>query len=70
MDKLDEQTNKKIVIKLPFYRTEQNRTENQNASGRGRLSKNALNSTSDLSGWENGASWDAPLMVAKDKILP
>jgi hypothetical protein len=42
----------------------------QNASGRGWPPRNALNSTSDLSGCENGASWDAPLMVAKDRILP
>lgn len=33
-------------------------------------SKNALNRTKDLSGCENGASCDAPLMVAKDNILP
>ena len=32
--------------------------------------KNELNSTSDLFGCVNGASWAAPLMVAKDKILP
>jgi len=42
----------------------------QKASGRGWPPKNALNRTSDLSGCENGASWDAPLMVAKDRILP
>lgn len=42
----------------------------QNVSGRGLLSKNDLNSISDLSGCENGASWEAPLMVAKERILP
>lgn len=42
----------------------------QNVSGSGRPSKNDLNSTSDLSGWENGASCDAPLIVAKESILP
>lgn len=42
----------------------------QKASGKGLPSKNDLNSTSDLSGCENGASWDAPLMVAKESILP
>lgn len=42
----------------------------QKASGRGWLSKNDLNNTSDLSGCENGASCDAPLIVAKERILP
>ncbi|KAF7819142.1 10 kDa chaperonin, mitochondrial-like [Senna tora] len=40
------------------------------ASGSGLPSKNALNSTSDLSGCENGASWAAPLMVANDNMSP
>ena len=33
-------------------------------------SKNAFSSTNDLPGCENGASWDAPLMVANDNMLP
>lgn len=41
----------------------------QNSSGKGRPCKNDLNSTRDLSGCENGASWDAPLMVAKESML-
>lgn len=42
----------------------------QNASGSGRPSRNDLNKTSDRSGCENGASCDAPLIVAKESILP
>jgi hypothetical protein len=42
----------------------------QNSSGRGLPSKKDLNSTSDLSGCENGASCDAPLTVANDSMLP
>lgn len=38
--------------------------------GSGFPSRNALSSTSDLCGWEKGASWDAPLIVAYDKMLP
>jgi hypothetical protein len=43
---------------------------NQNSSGRGLPSKKDLNSTSDLSGCENGTSCDAPLTVANDSMLP
>lgn len=42
----------------------------KNGSGSGFPSKNAFSSTSDLSGWENGASWAAPLTVANDKMSP
>jgi len=42
----------------------------KNGCGSGFPSKNALSSTSDLSGWENGASWAAPLTVANDKMSP
>ena len=42
----------------------------QETSGKGMPSKNDLNSTSDLSGCEKGASWEAPLTVANERILP
>ena len=48
----------------------ENWSADQKACGRGLPPRNARNKTSDLSGWENGASWDAPLMVAKERMLP
>ncbi|KAK6922466.1 hypothetical protein RJ641_012973 [Dillenia turbinata] len=61
----------KPILALKFTRL-QMRVEapTLNASGNGRPSKKALNRPSDLPGCENGASWDAPLMVANDKISP
>jgi len=40
------------------------------ASGKDLPSKNDLNSISDLLGCEKGASWEAPLTVANERILP
>jgi len=42
----------------------------QSMSGRGRVSRKDLNSTSDLFGCEKGASCDAPLTVANDNMFP
>jgi hypothetical protein len=55
-----------------FTKTSKIKTQHlfQNSSGRGLPSKKDLNSTSDLSGCENGASCDAPLTVANDSMLP
>lgn len=44
--------------------------DQKKACGKGPPRRNARNRTSDLSGWENGASWDAPLMVAKERMFP
>jgi len=42
----------------------------QKASGKGLLSKNDLNRTSDLSSVEKEASWEAPLTVTNERTLP
>jgi hypothetical protein len=42
----------------------------QRIVGSGFPSKNDFSRPNDLPGCENGASWDAPLMVANDKIPP
>jgi len=42
----------------------------QNVSGNGLPARKALKSPRDLAGCENGASCEAPLMVAKERISP